>query len=120
MKIAIIIVLLVAILGGVGAYFFLQKEPSSATSQEQLLGLWQRNEGDGFVFFLEFKENEFCPGGSGRTPEKFICSQYLPYSVSGSTIIVNDSPWAEWKIANDTLKLKIRSQKDEVIYNKVR
>jgi len=97
-------------------------------SAKQLLGLWQKNE-DGFVGFLEFKENEFCANWSGGTPEKFLCGQYLPYAVSGNKIFVNvsgdtipanSSPWAEWKIVNGKLEFKPKSQLDKDIYEKIR
>lgn len=130
MKVALITILLLVVLGG-GAFFFFQKGSSPETSitsgelsrpivsPTQLIGLWQRIDEPG-TWFLEFKENEFCANWSGGTPEKFICGQYLPYQLDGNKMLVNGSPWAEWKIVNGKLEFKPKSQLDMDIYSKVR
>lgn len=116
MKKIILVVAIVVALGAVAAYFLVfQAQPQDP---KELLGLWQKESTGEFVFFLEFKESELCVGGSGRTPESFVCNQYLPYSISEDTLILNNSPYAEWKVGGG--KLELKSGQDKNVYFKVR
>lgn len=118
MKKIILVVAIVVALGAVAAYFLVfQAKPQDP---KELLGLWQKESTGEFVFFLEFKEKELCVGGSGRTPENFVCSQYLPYSLNGNTLILNGSPYAEWEITGGKLELKSKSGQEKNVYLKVR
>mgnify|MGYP001575846516 CR=1 FL=1 len=117
MKKIILGIVAVVVLGG-GVYFFFSKSQPQQ-SPEQLVGLWQRIDEPG-TWFLEFKQNEFCANWSGGTPEKFICGQYLPYQLDGNKMLVNGSPWADWKIVNGKLEFKPKSQLDKDVYEKIR
>ena len=140
--IIIVLIVVVIIAGGAASYFFIFKSeqvaaptsnspaglPSAQTesplepppqSSAQLVGLWQRIDEPG-TQFLEFKQNEFCANWSGGTPEKFICGQYLPYQLDGNKMLVNGSPWAEWKIVNGKLEFKPKSQSDKDVYEKIK
>ncbi|OGZ58182.1 MAG: hypothetical protein A3B96_00650 [Candidatus Spechtbacteria bacterium RIFCSPHIGHO2_02_FULL_43_15b] len=131
----VLTIVAIVVVGGVASYFLSSKsstpeqnsseldssgsvpKPEERMSASQLLGLWQKNE-NGFVGFLEFKENEFCANWSGGTPEQFVCGQYLPYQLDGNKMLVNGSPWAEWKIVSGKLEFKPKSQLDTDVYEK--
>ena len=140
--IIVLIIVAVVAIGGAASYFLIfrgeqatapasnlqsglpatQTESSSKSppqSSAQLIGLWQRIDELG-TQFLEFKQNEFCANWSGGTPEKFVCGQYLPYQLDGNKMLVNGSPWAEWKIVNGKLEFKQKNLLDKNVYEKIR
>lgn len=114
MKKIIIIVVALAILGGLGYFVFLNKEDNTSQDPKLLLGWWinvNKNPNDSytnikFQDYLEFKEKDICLGYDQDDKNILTCSKYLPYTVDGQTINVEGNPYYTWRLKEDTLEIQ--------------
>lgn len=114
MKKVIIIVVALAILGGLGYFVFLNKEGNTPQDPKLLLGWWRNTSKDPdakytdiqFMDYMEFKEKEICLGYDQDDQNKLSCSKYLPYTVEGNTISVDNNPYYTWRFRGDTLEIQ--------------
>ena len=114
MKKLIIIVIAVAVLGGLGYFAFLNKGGNTPQDPKLLLGWWRNTDKDPdakytdiqFTDYLEFKEKDICLGYDQDDQNKLSCSKYLPYTVQVDEILVEGNPYYKWRFRGDTLEIQ--------------
>lgn len=129
MKIIIIIVVVLAILAGLGYFVFLNKEGNTPQDPKLLFGRWinvNKNPNDSytnlkFLDYLEFKEKEICLGYEQDDKNILTCSKYQPYMVDGQTINVEGNPYSTWRLRGDTLEIQpVFGQIKKETYKRIR
>ena len=114
MKKLVIIAVILIVLGGSGYFIFLNKEGNTSQDPKLLLGWWINTDKDPgakyteihLTDYLEFKEKEICLGYMQDNQNKLRCSKYLPYTVEGNAISVDNSPYYTWRFRGDTLEIQ--------------
>lgn len=120
-KLSISIIVILVLTGGV--VYFLFGRSSKYQDPKLLLGWWQNvsaNPSPNSFSYIEFKEGQICVDYTRSFQGQVSCTRYLPYTVKGDVVMMDDNPFYKWRVEGETLEVWARGTEPKETYTKMK